>query len=238
MTKNQSEAKEISEVASRYERRKLQNISGLYSPTTMAVMMARQERERALIYWMHTSGLLPIGDKTLLEIGCGTGGNILEMLRFGFEPHNLVGNELLQDRGLIARLRLPAVTQIHIGDALTMDFVMQFDVVFQSTVFTSILDDEFQERLANRMWELVKPGGQILWYDFVYNNPKNKDVRGVPVSRIKSLFPLGQFHFQRVSLAPPIARRLVPIHPILYSVANILPLLRTHVLCWIQKPTQ
>ena len=76
MTKNQSEAKEISEVASRYERRKLQNISGLYSPTTMAVMMARQERERALIYWMHKSGLLPIGDKTLLEIGCGTGGNI------------------------------------------------------------------------------------------------------------------------------------------------------------------
>ena len=145
MKKNQSEAKEISEVALRYERRKLQNIPGLYSPTTMAVMMARQERERALIYWMHTSGLLPIGDKSLLEIGCGTGGNILEMLRFGFEPHNLVGNELLQDRGLMARLRLPAVTQIHIGDALTMDFVTQFDVVFQSTVFTSILDDEFQQ---------------------------------------------------------------------------------------------
>ena len=238
MKSNPSEAKEISEVALRYERRKLQNIFGRYSPTSMTVTMGRQERERALIHWMDTSGLLPIGDKSLLEIGCGTGGNLLEMLRLGFEPQNLVGNELLQDRGLIARLRLPAATQVHIGDALTMDFPTQFDVVFQSTVFTSILDDAFQERLANRMWELVKPGGQILWYDFVYNNPQNKDVRGVPVPRIKKLFPFGQIDFQRVSLAPPIARKLVPIHPILYSVANMLPFLRTHVLCWIQKPRQ
>ena len=51
------------------------------------------------------------------------------------------------------------------------------DIVFQSAVLTSILDDEYKKRLANKMWELLKPGGAILYYDFIYNNPKNPDVK-------------------------------------------------------------
>ena len=39
-----------------------------------------------------------------------------------------------------------------------------------------------------------------------------------------------------VTLAPPIGRRLCKILPALYPVFNAIPLLRTHVLCWIQKP--
>lgn len=41
----------------------------------------------------------------------------------------------------------------------------------------------------------------------------------------------------RVTLAPPIARRLAIMHPGLYPVANVFPFLRTHLLCWIQKPS-
>ena len=41
---------------------------------------------------------------------------------------------------------------------------------------------------------------------------------------------------QRVTLAPPIARRVVRLHPALYTVFNTVPVLRTHVLAWIAKP--
>jgi hypothetical protein len=41
---------------------------------------------------------------------------------------------------------------------------------------------------------------------------------------------------RRVTLAPPISRRLTRVHPGLYGVINALPFLRTHLLCWIAKP--
>jgi hypothetical protein len=40
-----------------------------------------------------------------------------------------------------------------------------------------------------------------------------------------------------VTLAPPLARAVCGIHPMLYPVLNAIPLLRTHVLAWLEKPT-
>ena len=107
--------------------------------------------------------------------------------------------------------------------------------MFQSVVFSSLLDDAFQNDLAARMWSWVRPGGGVLWYDFTYDNPRNPDVRGVKVKRIRELFPQGEMTVKRVTLAPPISRRACRIHPGLYAVLNAIPLLRTHVLCWIRK---
>ena len=172
----------------------------------------------------------------LVEVGCGTGGNLLEFLRLGFQPENLTGIELLEERAARASKVLPQGI-VRVGDAASADIPLASqDVVFQSVVFSSLLDDAFQEMLANKMWSWLKPGGGVLWYDFTYNNPRNPDVRGVPVRRVRALFPLGLFTVRRVTLAPPIARRVCRIHPGLYSVFNALLFLRTHVLCWIRKP--
>jgi SAM-dependent methyltransferase len=161
---------------------------------------------------------------------------LLRLLSFGFQPENMVANELLEERAAIARRFLPAAVRVIQGDATTMDIEDEaFDVVFQSTVFTSILDTSFQQCLADRMWRLVRPGGGVLWYDFIYNNPKNPDVKGVPVSRIRRLFPEGKLTCWRLTLAPPISRRVTRVHPFMYAVFNLFPLLRTHVLCWIEK---
>ena len=81
----------------------------------------------------------------------------------------------------------------------------------------------------------VKPGGAVLCYDFTVDNPRNRDVRGVPVARLRELFPQGRVSASRVTLAPPLARVVCRAHPSLYTVFNWLPL-RTHVLAWIDKP--
>jgi hypothetical protein len=108
--------------------------------------------------------------------------------------------------------------------------------VFVSTVFSSLLDDGYQQRLADAMWAWLKPGGAVLWYDFMVDNPRNPDVRGVPLARLRALFPQGRLRYRRVTLAPPLARAVTRIHPGLYRWFNTLPLLRTHVLAWIDKP--
>lgn len=75
----------------------------------------------------------------------------------------------------------------------------------------------------------------MLWYDFIYNNPRNPDVRGVPLDRIRQLFPQGRLKYWRLTLAPPINRVVTCVHPSLYALFNAVPALRTHVLGWIQK---
>jgi len=75
-----------------------------------------------------------------------------------------------------------------------------------------------------------------MWYDFTVNNPRNRDVRGVPVTRIRELFPEGKLRVRRLTLAPPLARAITRVHPRLYPVLNTCVWLRTHVLAWVEKP--
>lgn len=222
-------------VASRYARRSLSE--GRYNFLRPEVYLGVQERQRAMLQMFSLHGLTDLATLRLLEVGCGTGGNLLELLRVGFIPHNLRGIELLPDRFRQARNSLPSALELLEGDASQTNIADESqDIVLVSTVFSSLLDDQFQHQLAATLWRWVKPGGAVLWYDFTFNNPHNPDVRGVPLQRIRKLFPQAMINAQRVTLAPPIARYVAPIHPVLYTLLNSIPWLRTHILCWIAKP--
>jgi SAM-dependent methyltransferase len=222
---------EIDKIRERYGRR-----SQIYDPLDPSVYMPRQELERALISALADAGQRPSPGRTLLEIGCGSGGNLLQFLRLGYRPETLFGVELLDDRVAAARELLPPAVRVLAGDALSIDLPERtFDIVFQSVVFSSILDAGFRSALAQRMWRLAKVGGGVLWYDFVYDNPANNDVRGMPMREVRRLFPRRNIAMRRLILAPPISRRVTRWSPKLYTLLNSLPFLRTHVLCWISK---
>ena len=225
---------EADAVARRYARRA---VADRYSVLHPDVWQTLQERQRALLALFARLGWVDLSDKRLLEVGCGSGGNLLELLRLGFAPQHLSGVELLPERYEQARHVLPAAIALHAGDALQLELpAASQDVVFVSTVFSSLLDDAFQQRLAAAMWRWAKPGGGVLWYDFTVDNPRNADVRGVALARVRALFPEGRVQARRITLAPPIARAVTRVHPALYTLFNALPPLRTHVLAWIAKP--
>ena len=220
-------------IAERYARR---NVGDRYHPLRPEIWQTRQDRERALISMLQRHARRPLAELDVLEVGCGHGDNLLELLRLGFDPARLVGNELLPERAAAARRRLPAVTGLLEGDATQLELTDGgFDIVYASTVFSSILDDAFQQRLADAMWRWVRPGGAVLWYDFTIDNPHNTDVRAMPLRRLRALFPAGQVDARRVTLAPPIGRHVVRLHPAAWRLFNALPLLRTQLLAWVGK---
>lgn len=225
---------ECDRVRERYARRA--GDADRYSPLRPDVLMSHQEKVRALVRCLRGAGLPPLAERRALEVGCGQGRNLHLLLELGFAPEHLVGNELLEDRLAAARMALPAGVWLLKGDATALDLPpASFDIVLQSTVFTSILDAAFRARLAAAMWRWVKPGGGVLWYDFAFDNPRNPDVRGIPLREVRALFPEGRMTAWRVTLAPPLARAACAVHPALYGVLNACPLLRTHRLCWIRK---
>lgn len=225
---------EAGAVAARYARRAVGDRYSLLQPDVWHTV---QERQRAMLGLFARLGWSDLAQRRLIEVGCGAGDNLLELLRLGFLPEHLSGVELLPERFAQARARLPSALLLHEGDASALALPERsVHAVFASTVFSSLLDDAFQQRLADAMWRWVQPGGGVLWYDFTIDNPRNRDVRGVPLARLRALFPEARVQARRVTLAPPLARRVCRVHPSLYTAFNLVPALRTHLLAWLAKP--
>ena len=199
--------------------------TGLYN--SLYSKLAEQEK------WDKIKDLLEIyleKNKTILEIGAGNGSNSQGFEKLGFKRENLVLNELLEDRIKVIKEHFPDI-KLFEGNAIKIDFNQKFDCVFQSTVFTSILSDHDRTQLAKKMWDLLNPRGIILWYDFIYNNPRNPDVKKVSISEVKHLFPEAvRSEVHKITLAPPVGRRVGKLYPLF----NIPPL-RSHILAVFQK---
>lgn len=167
----------------------------------------------------------------MLEVGVGTGGNLPFFIQLGIPNSNIFANEIMEDRVKLLKTNYPEISVIE-GNAIEININQKFDIVFQSTVFTSILSDKFRKELAAKMWELLNDKGIVLWYDFIYDNPQNKNVKKVTKQEIKSLFPnANKFEFYSVTLAPPIGRRVGK----LYFFFNQFKFLRTHIIAVIHK---
>lgn len=231
-----SEPDELDAIRERYARRAALP-ADRYALSKPDVRLRVAERRRATQALLAAHGMAPLRGLDVIEVGCGSGGNLQELLDAGADPRRLVGSELLAHRLEQARLELPPAVRLLAGDASTLPLAdASFDIVLQFTVFSSILDDALQRRLAGAMWRWLRPGGGVLWYDFTLNNPRNPDVRGVPLARVRELFPHGRLDARRVTLAPPLARQACRLHLAFYTLLNAVPLLRTHVLAWIGKP--
>ncbi len=233
MIQDDKNGHEVDAIRQRYSRR---NADDLYSFCRPEVQIAWAERQYLTAQILMKNAKMPLKDLRLVDLGCGSGGNLLDFVRLGFEPQNLCGLELLEERASRAREILPHSIELMVGDALKAQIAPQsVDIVFQSVVFSSILSDSFQEDLAAKIWDWLKPGGAILWYDFTFDNPKNPDVRGVRPIKLGKLFPKGHIQTYRITLAPPISRRLAPIGKLPITVLSSLKLLNTHILAWIEK---
>mgnify|MGYP000936589178 CR=1 FL=1 len=221
---------EIDKIKERYSERVRSGKNVWYSRHMLLNELYRKEKDDCIRKLFRKIQFTNFSEIKVLEVGCGNGSNLQKLIESGFSSANLYGNELLDERLQQARTTLPSDVHLYPGDACALPFESHsFDIVYQSTVFSSILDQEFRQSLASRMWDWVRPGGGILWYYFIYNNPWNPDVRGVSVKQVKSLFPHGRLIYYRLTLAPPLARFVTTIHPVLYSIFNVFPLLRTHI---------
>jgi SAM-dependent methyltransferase len=206
-----------------------------YSWSSRGHLFIMQQRERATLafYEKHRGPDLALAE--ILDVGCGAGYWLREIMKWGASPERIHGVDLLDDRVREAKRLSSREMTISEGSAVELPYEDgRFDLVMQSTVFTSILDQEVRRRAAAEMIRVTKPGGAILWYDYTVNNPSNRDVRAVTRAELLALFPGCDIVTQSTTLAPPLARRIAPVSWVLAQALEAIPLLRTHIIALIR----
>src|SRR5438132_938145 len=109
----------------------------------------------------------------ILDVGCGGGTLLRYLYDFGAKPKDCFGVDVLEDT-LHAAKELSPNVGFFIASAARLPFGDEtFDLVFQSLVFTSVLNPEIKRAMASEVLRVLRKGGWFVWYDFTYDNPQN-----------------------------------------------------------------
>ncbi len=202
--------REATRVREAYARRARLGLDARYDYWQPANLFTYQSRDRALVRLLAEADLLPLSGKRVLDVGCGDGGVLRDLVRLGATPASLNGVDLLGDRVRRARELTPGAL-IGLADAQALPFAdAEFDLVLGFTLLSSVLDSAARSRVAAEMTRVCRPGGFVMLYDF-WLNPFNRDARPLSHSDVRALFPGFEATFRPATLAPPLARALAPL---------------------------
>jgi SAM-dependent methyltransferase len=194
-------------------------------------------RERRVVSLLQRHGFMPLSSQWILEVGCGTGKWLRELISWGADPAKTCGVELLPALAARARRLCPPAVTVECCNAVKTNFPSRsFDIVVQATVFSGVLEHGTRQAIAAEMLRLVRPGGMILWYDVVGENRWNSSVHPLRKADIRRLFPGCVYDLRRSGLSSAIAELLAGRAPRAAALLASLPPLGSHYLGAI-RPT-
>lgn len=218
------------------ERQQRFQASDRYSFFNPAYQYTIQQRQRDVLALLRRADVTSFAGQRILEVGCGQGGVLLEFLGWGAQSALLYGTDLLPDRLAAAQQQLPHLS-LTCADSQQLPYARHsFDLVLQYTVLSSVLDETIKVNIAQEMVRVLHPNGLILWYDF-WLNPTNRQTKGIRPAEIRALFPDCHISLRRITLAPPIVRRLIRFSWLACYGLERLRIFNTHYLAVIQPVT-
>ena len=226
---------ERARIAAYYQQRAETSRARRYSLFQPGNLYRVQHFERDLLAALERNGFTHLDRCHILDVGCGDGSFLRRLIGWGAEPGHLAGIELLAERVASAR-RIDPQVDVRQADASALPFAdASFDLVFQLTVFSSILDRQMCQAVATAMARVLRPGGAVVSYDFRLARDR-RNTRPLRVAELKALFPDFAVDARSVTLLPPLAGVLAPWSRLLCDALETIPVLRAHELVILRKP--
>ena len=202
-----------------------------------AMIIGHMRTRSVAIKMLRRAGALPEAGDPCLEVGYGARGWLGALIDWGVRETDLHGIEIDPISAKKAQELLPRA-DLRVGNATNLPWGSDtFRLVITSTLFTSILDPIVRRLVAEEVTRVLAPGGAMLCYDLAFNNPRNPNVRKLSKKELISLFPRLKGAIKSVELAPPLARLVAPRSLTLAFLLERIPLLRTHFVAVMVKPS-
>ena len=227
-------ADERARIATYYQYRAEAQIAQQYNLFNRGNLYRVQRLERDLLDALSRHGFEDLSDKWIIDIGCGNGSFLRRLTTYGANRTRIMGVDLLPQRIEHGRLLYPEL-DLRCLDASEIPFPDGvFDLAFQMTVLSSILEGRMRRAVAAEIARVLKPGGALVSYDFrVVRDPRN--TRPISSGDLRRLFPDFELDVRRVTLAPPLAAALANRSWIACELLEAIPVLRTHELAVLRK---
>lgn len=187
--------------------------------------------------WLRLEQVFP-PESRILDLGVGNGTECPSLLESGFRPEALIALDLneLSVRSARARFRwLRALA----GDGTKLPFRDEaFDVVYQSTMISSVLDASRRVAILEEAGRVLRPGGAFISYDMRYPNPWNKHTRPLRLSELRRIFTGWALRASSLTGIPQIIRPMSRVSLPLCRLIEAVPVFRSHLLAIARKPSQ
>jgi len=172
---------------------------------------------------------LDVRSARILDLGVGSGRDSARFKDLEVQPDRFVGLEFLELRAREAREFNPWMRTI-VGDAGTLPFPRDsFDLVYQSTMLSSVLEERRRERILHEIGRVLVPGGLFLSYDTRYRNPWNQHTRPLRISRIRRALPGWSIKAWSTTAIPQLQRLVAPLSLAMCDALESVPFLRSHL---------
>jgi SAM-dependent methyltransferase len=163
----------------------------------------------------------------VLDVGCGTGFWLEALSTSGVEPARLTGVDILADRVGAARSRIPGAA-VRQADARSLPFDdASFAIVLLFTVLSSLSTASDTRLALSEARRVLGPRGLLLCYEARLPSPLNGKVRRIPDEDFDRV-DIRPREETRLTVLPPLARRLGPLTQPLYPRLARIPLLLSH----------
>lgn len=164
----------------------------------------------------------------ILDVGCGGGASLFQLVRLGFRAENLAGVDVSEERLRDARNFLPAA-EFRCESAEALSFEDEsFDLALESTLFGTLDSMSLLASIAREMIRVTKPGGYIMLADWRYSRRGSGVNTAISKATVKRLFRVGEstdvIARERGALVPPLGRLLSHRAPAAYFLLQaVLP---------------
>ncbi len=226
---------ERARITAYYGRRAAAHLERRYSLFNRGHLFLVQGLERELLGALARHGFADLAHRSILDVGCGDGALLRRLVTYGADRARLAGVDLLPERVEAARRLEPGLDLRH-ADASALPYPdRSFDLVFQMTVLSSILDERMRRAVAAEMARVLEPNGAVVSYDFRVARDR-RNTRAVRARDLARLFPGFRLDVRRITLLPPLARALGKRSWLACALLEALPILRTHELVVLRRP--
>ncbi len=128
---------------------------------------------------------------SVLDVGCGTGENVLYLSRHGYDATGVDGAPTAIRKARAKAKRTGLRASFLVGNALNLSIPnRQFDTVIDSGLF-HVFSDEERPRLREGLERMLRPGGTYFLMCFSEKEPGDWGPRRVTQAEIRSVFKDG-----------------------------------------------